>query len=115
MGGRLVTSFSYQQGSAMDHIMRRMRDSNKNISEVITNILENHYELYDQVEHLKGELQRVAKLLGAHTGAAEMAGLVLTARHDDFGRKSAPITHHVYKHNGQRLIFQLPPTDGEEE
>jgi hypothetical protein len=83
--GRLITSFSYQQGSAMDHIMRRMRDSNKNVSQVITDIITNHYELYDQVLHLTEQLQTQARQHRYHRDAAASAGLRLVNHHDDLG------------------------------
>ena len=75
--GRLATSFSYPQFSAMDHIMRRMRESNKNISEVITDILENHYDLYETSRQQTEELQKLARMLSYHTQAAKTAGLTL--------------------------------------
>ena len=75
--GRLITSFSYPQGSPMDHIMRRMKEANKNVSEVITDIITNHYELYDQVQHLTEQLQLQARKHSHHRQAAETANLKL--------------------------------------
>jgi hypothetical protein len=83
--GRIVTSFSYPQHSAMDHIMRRIRESNKNVSEVITDIITNHYELYDQVQHLTEQLQQQAQQHSHHRAAAETAGLKLNYSHYGLG------------------------------
>lgn len=75
--GRLVTSFSYPQHSAMDHIMRKMREKNQNISEVITDIIENHYDLYETSRQQTEELGKLARILSCHTQAAQKAGLTL--------------------------------------
>jgi hypothetical protein len=112
MAGRLVTSFSYQQGSAMDHIMRRMRDANKNVSEVITDIITNHYELYDQVQHLTEQLQQQARQHSYHRDAANTAGLTLVNHHDDLGF-GKNVLRSVYKdRNGDN---QYDGLRGEEE
>ena len=110
--GRLITSFSYPQGSPMDHIMRRMKEANKNVSEVITDIITNHYELYDQTLHLRqyGDVQ--ARLHNAHKAAAESAGLRLVERRDDFG--AGKIIGHVYKDARGNQIHPVY-TGGEEE
>jgi hypothetical protein len=104
--GRLVTAISYAQNSPFDYIMKEMKRHGKNVSHTIVDIMEHHYELYNQVQSLTEQVQHQAQQHSAHREAALTAGLHLYAKKDDLGGGTNVLAW-VYKNQKGETQYQF--------